>query len=111
MFAEVLGSHGAGRAFVNLHRFSSASLRRHALQSPAPKCGQVDKNCPIRLPESAKADIVNEDEDGYAVVALRGKTWWVDGERVRTYRMTEIQIRTSSEGALPRLALLTLDVG
>jgi len=30
----------------------------------------------------AKVDIVNDD-DGYVVVTHRGKTWWVDGERVR----------------------------
>jgi hypothetical protein len=103
MLAEVLGSHGAGRAFVNLHRFSSASLRLYTLQSLAPKCGQVNKNRPIRLPEGAKVDIVNEDDDGYAVVTPRGKTWWVNGERVRTYRMTEIQIRTSGEGGASAL--------
>jgi hypothetical protein len=108
MLAEVLGSHGAGRAFVNLHRFSSASLRLYTLQSLAPKGGQVNKSRPIRPPEGAKVEIANEDDDGYGVVTPRGKTWWVNGERVRAYRMTEIQIRTSSEGALPRLALLTL---
>ena len=89
MLAEVLGSHGAGRAFVNLHRFSSASLRLYTLQSLAPKGGQVNKNRPIRLPEGAKV--------------LAEKTWWVDGERVRTYRMTEIQIRTSGEGGASAL--------
>jgi hypothetical protein len=31
----------------------------------------------------AKVDIVNDDDDGYVVVTHRGKTWWVDGERVR----------------------------
>jgi hypothetical protein len=95
-------AHGADRAFVNF-RFSSASLRRYTLQSPAPKGGQVDKNHPIRPPEGAKADIVNEDEDGYTVVTPRGKTRWVDRERVRTYRMTEIQIRTSAEGGASAL--------
>ena len=28
-------------------------------------------------------DVTNEDDDGYTVVTYRGKTWWVDNERVK----------------------------
>jgi hypothetical protein len=55
----------------------------YTMQSLTPKGGQINKNCPIRLPVGTKVDVVNEDDDGYAVVTHRGKTWWVDGERVR----------------------------
>ena len=55
----------------------------YTLQSLTPKGGQIDKNCPIRLPKGTKVDVINDDEDGYAVVKHRGKTWWVDGERVQ----------------------------
>jgi hypothetical protein len=62
---------------------SWGAAHQYTMQSLTPKGGQVNKNCPIRLPEGAKVDVVNEDDHGYAVVTHRGKTWWVDGERVR----------------------------
>jgi hypothetical protein len=62
---------------------SWGAAHEYTLQSLTPKGGQINKNCPIRLPEGAKVDVVNEDDEGYAVVTHRGKTWWVDGERVR----------------------------
>jgi len=55
----------------------------YTMQSLTPKGGQISKNCPIRLPKGTKVDVINEDDDGYAVVTHRGKTWWVDGERVK----------------------------
>ena len=56
----------------------------YTIQSLTPKGGQIDKNCPIRLPKGSKVDVIHEeDDDGYAVVTHRGKTWWVDGERVQ----------------------------
>jgi hypothetical protein len=62
---------------------SWGAAHQYTMQSLTPKGGQVNKNCPIRLPEGTKVDVVNADDDGYAVVTHRGKTWWVDGERVR----------------------------
>ena len=62
---------------------SWGAAHEYTMQSLTPKGGQISKNCPIRLPQGAKIDVINEDDDGYAVVAHRGKTWWVDGERVR----------------------------
>lgn len=62
---------------------SWGAAHEYTMQSLTPKGGQINKNCPIRLPQGAKIDIVKEDDDGYAVVMHRGKTWWVDGERVR----------------------------
>jgi hypothetical protein len=62
---------------------SWGAAHQYTLQSLTPKGGQFSKNCPIRLPAGATVDVVNEDDDGYAVVTHRGKTWWVDGERVR----------------------------
>jgi hypothetical protein len=55
----------------------------YTIQSLTPKGGQIDKNCPIRLPKGTKVDIIKDDDDGYAVVIHRGRTWWVDGERVQ----------------------------
>lgn len=55
----------------------------YTIQSLTPKGGQIDKNCPIRLPKGTKVDVIKDDDDGYAVVKHRGKTWWVDGERVQ----------------------------
>jgi hypothetical protein len=62
---------------------SWGAAHEYTLQSLTPKGGQFSKNCPIRLPAGTKVDVVNEDDEGYAVVTHRGKTWWVDGERVR----------------------------
>jgi hypothetical protein len=61
---------------------SWAAAHEYTLQSLTRKGGQINKNCPIRLPKGTAVD-VNEDDDGYALVTHRGKTWWVDGERVR----------------------------
>jgi hypothetical protein len=36
-----------------------------------PKGGQFSKNCPIRLPEVTKVDVVNEDDEGHPVVTHR----------------------------------------
>ncbi len=57
------------------HEYTMKSLTR--------KGGQFSKTCPIRLPKGTKVDVINDDDDGYAVVTHRGKTWWVDGERVQ----------------------------
>ena len=62
---------------------SWGAAHEYTLQSLTPKGGQINKNCPIRLPAGTKVDVVNEDDEGYAVVMHHGKTWWVDGERVR----------------------------
>jgi hypothetical protein len=62
---------------------SWGAAHEYTLQSLTPKGGQFSKNCPIRLPQGTAVDVVTEDDEGYAVVTHRGKTWWVDGERVR----------------------------
>ena len=62
---------------------SWGAAHEYTMQSLTPKGGQINKNCPIRLPQGAKVEVVNEDDDGYAVVTHRGKTWWVDDARVR----------------------------
>ena len=62
---------------------SWGAAHEYTMQSLTPKGGQFSKYCPIRLPKGAKVDVVNEDDEGYAVVTHRGKTWCVDGERVR----------------------------
>ena len=62
---------------------SWGAAHAYTMQSLTPKGGQFSKNCPIRLPVGVKVDVINGDDDGYAIVTHRGKTWWVDGERVR----------------------------
>jgi len=62
---------------------SWGAAHEYTLQSLTPKGGQINKNCPIRLPKGTKVDVINDFDDGYAVVTLRGKTWWVDSERMR----------------------------
>src|SRR5215469_11612518 len=62
---------------------SWGAAHEYTMQSLTPKGGQFSKTCPIRLPKGTKVDVINEDDDGYAVVTHRGKTWWVDGERVK----------------------------
>jgi hypothetical protein len=62
---------------------SWGAAHEYTLQSLTPKGGQINKNCPIRLPKGTNVDVVNEDDEGYAVVTHGGKTWWVDGERVQ----------------------------
>jgi len=61
---------------------SWGAAHEYTMQSLTPKGGQINKNCPIRLPKGTKVDVINDDDDGYAVVIHRGRTWWVDGERV-----------------------------
>jgi hypothetical protein len=61
---------------------SWGAAHEYTMQSLTPKGGQISKNCPIRLPKGTKVDVINEDDDGYAVVTHRVKSWWVDGERV-----------------------------
>ncbi len=62
---------------------SWGAAHQYTLQSLTPKGGQINKFCPIRLPKGTKVDVINDDDDGYAVVTHRDKTWWVDGERVK----------------------------
>ncbi|HEY1474293.1 MAG TPA: hypothetical protein VGF53_09435, partial [Pseudolabrys sp.] len=62
---------------------SWGAAHEYTMQSLTPKGGQISKYCPIRLPKGTKVDVINDDDDGYAVVTRRGKTWWVDGERVQ----------------------------
>ena len=59
------------------------AAHEYTLQSLTPKGGQINKNCPIRISRGTKVDIVQDDDEGYAVVTYQGKRWWVDGERVR----------------------------
>jgi len=61
---------------------SWAAAHEYTLQSLTPKGGQMNKNCPIRIPKGSTVDIVQDDDDGYTVVTFQGKTWWVDNERV-----------------------------
>jgi hypothetical protein len=60
-----------------------AAAHEYTLQSLTPKGGQINRNCPIRLPKGTPVEVTNEDDDGYTVVTYRGKTWWVDNERVK----------------------------
>ncbi len=62
---------------------SWGAAHQYTMQSLMPMGGQMNKYCPIRLPKGTHVDVVNEDDEGYAVVTHRGKTWWVDGERVK----------------------------
>ncbi len=61
---------------------SWGAAHEYTMQSLTPKGAQINKNCPIRLPKGTKVDVINDDDDGYAIVTRHGKTWWVDGERV-----------------------------
>ena len=62
---------------------SRGAAHWYTMQSLTPKGGQINKSCPIRLPKGTHVDVIKDDDDGYAVVIHRGKTWWVDGERVQ----------------------------
>lgn len=62
---------------------SWGAAHQYTMQSLTPKGGQINRNCPIRLPKGTPVEVTNEDDDGYAVVTHRGKTWWVDNERVK----------------------------
>jgi len=62
---------------------SWGAAHQYTMQSLTPKGGQINKNCPIRLPKGTKVDVIKDGDDGYAVVTHGGKTWWVDGERVQ----------------------------
>jgi len=62
---------------------SGAAAHEYTLQSLRPKGGQMNRNCPIRISKGEAVDVTSEDDDGYSVVTYRGKTWWVDNERVK----------------------------
>jgi hypothetical protein len=62
---------------------SWGAAHEYTMQSLTPKGGQISRNCPIRLSKGTPVDVTNEDDDGYAVVTHRGKTWWIDNERVK----------------------------
>lgn len=62
---------------------SWAAAHEYTLASLRPSGGRMDKNCPIRISKGQAVDVTNEDDDGYTVVTYRGKTWWVDNERVK----------------------------
>lgn len=62
---------------------SWAAAHEFTLQSLRPSGGRMDKNCPIRISKGQAVDVTNEDDDGYTVVTYRGRTWWVDNERVK----------------------------
>ena len=48
--------------------YSWAAAHQYTLQSLTPKGGQINKNCPIRLPKGTKVDVISEDDEGYTVV-------------------------------------------
>ncbi len=62
---------------------SWGAAHQYTMQSLTPKGGQFSKYCPIRLPKGTKVDVIDDFDDGYAVVTHHGKTWWVDNERVQ----------------------------
>lgn len=62
---------------------SWAAAHEYTLQSLRPSGGQMNRNCPIRISKGTPVEVTNEDDDGYTVVTYRGKTWWVDNERVK----------------------------
>lgn len=57
------------------HEYSLASLR--------PSGGRMNKNCPIRISKGQAVEVTSEDDEGYMVVTYRGKTFWVDNDRVK----------------------------
>jgi hypothetical protein len=62
---------------------SWGAAHTYMMQSLTPKGGQINRYCPIRIPKGTPVAVTNEFDDGYAVVTHRGKTWWVDNERVK----------------------------
>lgn len=62
-------------SWAGAHEYSLASLTKRG--------GRIDKNCPIRIPKGSQVEVTNEDDDGFAVVTYRGKTWWIDDARLK----------------------------
>jgi hypothetical protein len=62
---------------------SWGAAHQYTMQSLTQKGGQINRYCPIRLPKGTLVDVTNEFDEGYAVVTHRGKTWWIDNERVK----------------------------
>jgi len=84
--ALAIGSAHARPGVISAETYactSWAAAHEYTLQSLRPKGGQISQNCPIRISKGATVDVTNEDDDGYTVVTYRGKTWWVDNERVK----------------------------
>ena len=57
---------------------SWGDAHQYTMQSLTPKGGQINRYCSIRLPKGTPVDVINEFDEGHAVVTHRGKTWWVD---------------------------------
>ena len=81
-----LASANARPGVISVETYACTSwgaAHQYTMQSLTPKGGQMNRYCPIRISKGAPVDIINEFDDGYAVVIHRGKTWWVDNERVK----------------------------
>jgi hypothetical protein len=63
---------------------SWAGWREYVQASLTPRGARPDARCPIRIPVGAKVIVVDEDAgQGAAEVRYRGKTWFVDEQRLR----------------------------
>jgi hypothetical protein len=63
---------------------SWAAWREYGLASLTARGAQMSKNCPLRLAAGTKVTVVEEDaEAGASVIRYRGKTWFIDNQRLK----------------------------
>jgi hypothetical protein len=62
---------------------SWAAWREYGLASLSPRGARASKLCPIRLPSGAKVVVIDEEAgEGASEIRYRGKTWFVDNQRL-----------------------------
>ncbi len=62
---------------------SWAAWREYGLASLSPRGARASKLCPIRLPSGTKVIVIDEEAgEGASEIRYRGKTWFVDNQRL-----------------------------
>jgi len=63
--------------WAGAYGYTRASLTRQG--------AKANKSCPIRLSAGTRVELVASDEngDGYVLVSVKGRKWWIDDERVK----------------------------
>jgi hypothetical protein len=63
---------------------SWAAWREYGLASLRPAGASMSEVCPLRLPQGTPVTLVDDDAgEGAAEISYRGKTWFMDGQRLR----------------------------
>lgn len=63
---------------------SWAAWREYVQASLTPKGASMSRHCPIRIAAGSSVIVVDDDAgNGAAEIRLQGKTWFVDGDKLK----------------------------